>query len=89
MARVRSSADRAFTAATFAVLDQIAIPETLWDAIGTNLAALRAAGLPMPFADVVIATVAVAAGVEPWARDQHFAQMLPHVSGLRLFAEPP
>lgn len=86
---VRAALERTFTAATFAVLSHIAIPDPLWDAVGDNLARHRRVGLPMPFTDVVIATVAVAAGVELWTRDGHFAQMQPHLPGLRLFAEPP
>ena len=41
---------------------------------------LRAAGISVPFQDVVIATVAIANGVELWTRDQQFAliqQVLP------------
>lgn len=86
---VRSPADRAYTTAVFAILRPLPTPESTWDALGDNLAALRAEGLPMPFPDVLIATLAVAAGVELWTRDRHFALMGPAVPGLRLFAEPP
>ena len=57
--------------------------------MGANLAALYGAGLSIPFTDVTIATVAIACGVELWARDRHFPLMAAHLSGLRLFDETP
>jgi predicted nucleic acid-binding protein len=54
--------DHAHLARLTAALDsfgQEIIPQALWDTIGMNLAALRAAGVTVPFADVIIATVAV------------------------------
>jgi predicted nucleic acid-binding protein len=65
------------------------IPESLWDDVGDNLAALRAAGITVPFADAVIATVAIANGVELWTRDHQFTLMQTVLTSLRLFQEPP
>jgi predicted nucleic acid-binding protein len=53
------------------------------------LAALQAADLTLPFPDVVIATVAIAHGVELWARDYHFPLMQTVLPALQLFVEPP
>ncbi len=50
---------------------------------------LRSVGLAVPFSDAVVATVAMALGVEVWARDQHFEHMRQHVPALKLFLEPP
>src|SRR5688572_961879 len=35
------------------------IPDTIWIMVGDNLAALRANGITVPFADAVIATVGI------------------------------
>ena len=68
---------------------QVAIPDSLWDTVGDALAALRAAGVTVPFPDVVLACVAIACGVEVWTRDQHFSLMQAALPQLRLFQEPP
>lgn len=86
---VRSAADQARFLAMLNALPQVAISDSLWDQVGLNLAALRAAGLNLPLADVVIASVAISLDVEVWARDQHFARMQFVLPVLRLFAEPP
>jgi predicted nucleic acid-binding protein len=64
-------------------------PSLSWDAVGDNLAALRAAGIAVPFADVVIATLGICLGVEVWTRDKQFGLMQSALPGLRLFQEPP
>lgn len=64
-------------------------PETIWDTVGDNLAALRAAGVTVPFPDAVLATLAIVSSIELWTRDKHFTLMLAVLPGLRLFAEPP
>jgi predicted nucleic acid-binding protein len=68
---------------------QMSIPDALWDTIGDNLAALRTAGLTIPFADVVIITVGLANGIEVWARDKHFKDVQTVLSALKLYQEPP
>lgn len=62
--------------------------ESVWDAAGDLLAALRASGVTVPFNDVVIASVAVAVGVEVWTRDSQFQLIQRHEPRLRLFQEP-
>lgn len=67
----------------------VPIADTLWDALGDNLAALRTAGIKIPVADSIIATVAIEHDLELWTRDQQFAMIQPVLSRLRLFVEPP
>jgi predicted nucleic acid-binding protein len=43
----------------------------------------------VPFPDVVLATVAIANGIELWTRDKHFALIQGVLPALRLFQEPP
>lgn len=68
---------------------QIPIPDTIWDVVGDSGLSLRRSGLTIPFADVILATVAIDAGVELWTRDAHFAHVQRVLPALRLFAEPP
>jgi predicted nucleic acid-binding protein len=68
---------------------QVAIPDPLWDTVGDTLAALRAGGVTVPFADAALATVAFAAGLELWARDQQFEHIQRILPQLKLFREPP
>jgi predicted nucleic acid-binding protein len=65
----RDPKDRRRIVAALNALDQISIPDALWDMIGDNLARLRASGLTVPFNDAAIATVAIFLDVEVWARD--------------------
>jgi predicted nucleic acid-binding protein len=65
------------------------IPDALWTDVGTNAAFLRHRGLTVPFADVVIATVAVNAGMELWTYDNHFPLVQAVLPQLQLFQEPP
>src|SRR5262245_5358208 len=53
-------------------LAQLPIREDLWDMVGDNLAALRTSEVTVPFADAVIATIAIDEDIELWARDKHF-----------------
>src|SRR4051794_22293186 len=68
----RTPAERQRFLAMLNILALVPIPDALRDTTGDNLAALRAAGVTVPFQDVVIATVAIAFGVELWTRDQQF-----------------
>lgn len=69
-------------------LTQLPIPETVWDNLGSNLSVLRSRGLPMPFQDVLIATVALHHDTELWTLDGHFAAMQVALPGLKLFVGP-
>jgi len=65
-------------------------PDTVWDAVGDNLAALRSKGITAPFPDAVIATLGIENDIEVWARDpHHFPKMQQVLSRLKLFQEPP
>ena len=64
-------------------------PEVLWDTIRDNLAALRSAGIRVPFPGAVIATVAIVNDIELWTRDKHFALIQTVLPALKLFQEPP
>jgi predicted nucleic acid-binding protein len=68
---------------------QVSIPDALWDAVGENLAMLRAAGVTVPFPDAVLTTVALANDIELWTRDQDFRLIQGVLPALKLFQEPP
>jgi predicted nucleic acid-binding protein len=85
----RNPADRQRLIQELNVFAQIAIPYSLWDAIGDALASLRAAGVTVPFPDTVLACVAIEYGIELWTRDQHFQLMQTVLPQLKLFQEPP
>lgn len=69
-------------------LPQLPTPEVVWDELGSNLSVLRSLGLPMPFQDVLIATVALHHDAELWTLDGHFAAMQAALS-LKVFVGPP
>lgn len=85
----RGPADRARLQVALGMFQRIAMPEPLWDAAGDNLAALRSAGITVPFADAIIATVAIENDVELWTRDGQFLRTQAALPKLRLFQEPP
>jgi predicted nucleic acid-binding protein len=70
-------------------LGQVSTPESVWDAVGDYTVALRAGGVAIPFADRVVAAVAIANGVELWTRDRHFMLVQRVLPALKLFQEPP
>jgi predicted nucleic acid-binding protein len=67
----------------------VPLPESCWDRVGENLAVLYGAGVSVPFADAVIATLGIENNVEVWARDPHYALIQKHLPALKLFQEPP
>lgn len=67
----------------------VLVPDTVWDSVGDYLAALRAGGLTVPFADAILAALAIANGLELWTRDAHFTRMQRLLPALKLFQEPP
>jgi predicted nucleic acid-binding protein len=86
---VRHPADRVRFALALDALDQVSIPDSLWDDIGLLLAALRNAGYTIPLADAIIAALAVELDVELWTGDQHFKVVQTVQPALRLFQPPP
>jgi len=89
LAGARDRAHLGRLSATLDTLEQVAIPETTWDLLGNHLAALRAAGVTVPLADAIIATIAIDNDLELWARDDHFARVQSVLPSLKLFHEPP
>ncbi len=65
------------------------MPDTLWIAVGDNLAALRSRGITVPFQDVVIATTAIENDIELWIRDTQFQMIQTVLSQFKLFQQPP
>jgi predicted nucleic acid-binding protein len=85
----RNPAHRGNLLTLLGTFGQLPIPDTLWDTVGDYLATLRAGGVTVAFADVVIAAVALANGIELWTRDQHFTHVQRILPALKLFQEPP
>jgi predicted nucleic acid-binding protein len=85
----RGTKDRQRLLTVLNAFGQVPIPDSLWDEVGDNLAALRMAGVTVPFQNVVIATVAIANDIELWTRDNQFTMIRQVVPRLRLFQEPP
>jgi predicted nucleic acid-binding protein len=85
----RNPKDRQRLLTVLNAFGQVPIPDSLWDDLGDHLAALRAAGVTVPFQDVVIATVAITSDIELWTHDNQFAMIQQVLPRLRLFQEPP
>ncbi len=85
----RNPANRQKLLTSLSAFQTLPIPEALWDVVGDNLAALRAVGLTIPFPDTVLASVAMANGIELWTRDKHFPLVQRFLPALKLFQEPP
>ena len=83
----RDATHRVKLIAALDLFQYLALPETIWDQVGDNLAALRASGVTVPLADAIIATVAMTNNVELWARDQHFLLIKQVMPALKLFQE--
>jgi predicted nucleic acid-binding protein len=69
--------------------NQLAIPDSLWDIAGDNLAVMRSNGVTVPLSDAVVATLGIESNLEVWARDAHFPAMRKILPALRLYQEPP
>ena len=89
LAGARSVQQRQKLMAFLGGFQHVPFPESFWDHVGDNLAALYATGFSVPFPDVVIATLGIENDIEIWARDPHFAQMQKTLPALKLFQEPP
>lgn len=85
----RGPADRSRLLTVLNAFHQISIPDRLWDDTGDLLAALRRAGVTLPFNDAMIAVVAVSLGVVLWTRDNQFRLIQQVEPRLVLFNEPP
>ncbi|MEX0775006.1 MAG: PIN domain-containing protein [Phycisphaeraceae bacterium] len=69
-------------------LVQVQIHPDTWDHLGSHLALLRQRGLPIPFQDVLLATVAIEHDAELWSHDSHFRVIQGVLPQLRLFVGP-
>jgi predicted nucleic acid-binding protein len=86
---VKSAKDETKLRTALASFRTVPIPDTLWETVGRNQATLRGNGLTLPLTDTAIATLAISLAVDLWTYDAHFALMVPYLSGLKLFQEPP
>jgi len=89
LAGARSDKDRQRLLRFLGQFHQVPTPESCWDLVGDNLAALNARGITVPFPDALIATLGIENDIEVWARDPHFPTMQTILPRLRLFQEPP
>jgi predicted nucleic acid-binding protein len=83
----RGSTDQAKLVAILDRFQQVEIPATMWDEVGTVQAELRANGITVPLADAVLIAVALSLDIEIWARDRHFVHAQHIRPALRLFRE--
>ena len=83
----RDDRHRASLQTLLGAFDHVPIDEYLWDVIGDNLAELRSAGVTVPFADAIIATIAIENDVELWTRDKQFTLIQGALPALKLFQE--
>ncbi len=84
----RTPAQRSNYAAILGLCRRVPTPEDVWEQAGRNQALLASSGLTVPLPDTIIATIAIAAGVELWTYDAHFAVMATLLPGLILYQEP-
>lgn len=89
LAGARGGNDRQRLLRFLGAFQQLAIPDPIWDRVGEILASLYAAGITVPFPDVMIATLGIENHVDVWARDPHFSVMQRILPGIQLFQEPP
>jgi predicted nucleic acid-binding protein len=88
-AGVRSVKDEAKLRAALADFQILPIADALWETVGRNQASLSANGVTVPLIDTALATIAIAAGIELWTYDSHFALIQGVLPALKLFQEPP
>ena len=86
---VRTPKERSLTVAALAAFAPVSMRDSMWAVVGDHLNALRAGGVPIPFADAVIATVAIVHDIELWTRDAHFTHVQRVLPALKLFVESP
>ncbi|HPD29171.1 MAG TPA: hypothetical protein PLL20_04195 [Phycisphaerae bacterium] len=67
---------------------RLPIDEKVWNDLGRILRTLRSRGLAVPFADALIATVAMGGGLLLWTYDAHFVVIASALPDLRLFDGP-
>ena len=85
----RDAQDALALTASLDSLQQVPIPEGIWDPLGANLALMRSRGLAVPMPDALLATLGVHYDCEVWSIDQHFTLMQSVLTTLRLFQPSP
>lgn len=70
------------------IFTQLPTPEPAWNQLGHHLASLRAKGLPLPFQDVLLATLAIEHNADLWSYDAHFQLIRNVLPNLKLFDGP-
>jgi predicted nucleic acid-binding protein len=85
----RDLGHRASLQTLLAAFHQLPIDDVIRDGVGDNLAALRTAGVTVPFSDAFIATVAIENDVELWTRDKQFGHIQSALPALKLFQDAP
>lgn len=85
----RDPAHRQKLLSDLATFQLLPIADSIWIAVGDNLASLRRSGITVPLADAAIATLGMANDIEVWARDPHFSMIQSILPALKLFSEPP
>lgn len=64
--------------------DEADLDTSGWQMLGENLYKLRTHGISVPFADAVIATIAITKEIAVWTRDNHFKLMQSVLDGLEI-----
>lgn len=83
----RSAGDRGKLVSFLDCLNQVEIPQPMWDDIGDVQSQLRAAGVTIPLTDTVLVTIALALDIEVWARDAHYKAARGVIPALKLYSE--
>jgi predicted nucleic acid-binding protein len=88
LAGVRDDREAEKVAHALDIFESIPIPETVWDIVGRNAALLRCQGIAVPFADMLIATLAIENKLTLWTKDLHFLRIRNILPTLALFSPP-
>jgi predicted nucleic acid-binding protein len=83
----RNPADRAKLLSFLDGLNQVEIPQPMWDEIGDIQSQLRAAGVTIPLTDTILITLSLALSIEVWARDAHYKAARGVFPALKLYSE--
>ena len=85
----RDAGHRSSLAQSLDMFLQVDFQPRFWDEAGDLAATLRSCGFALPFADVLIAAVAIGTSLPLWTRDKHFTEMSQAIPALKLFVDSP
>lgn len=88
LAGARNPAHRQNLLTALATFPDLPFPNGFWDTVGDHLAALSAAGVVVPFPDVVVCTLGVVENIPVWAKDKHFPFIQRVLPTLVLYTPP-